>query len=184
MCSVTFCRRSRICVASVQMRLLISNSSKSARCISAEKLWPRPTGSIRVNWTRPGVIFVSRRSKIARTKSRAVSRLVESCSTRIEVSRGKFSRPDSVSFCSASKFDTPASGATGNVTEISPTGNADGSDAGAVQPFAFSADQFGKSSDRSLLMRASSDAIITLDRHRDRAVVSSASSCWRLLSLS
>ena len=70
MCAVSRVSCSSICRASVQMRLAISCSSKSARCMNDAKFSPSPTGSRIVNRTLPGGIAVSIRS-------------ITSCSTSI-----------------------------------------------------------------------------------------------------
>ena len=54
-----------MCPDSVQIRLVTSWSSKSTRCMKAEKLSPKPTGSRIVKRTLEGGIEVSIRSMTA-----------------------------------------------------------------------------------------------------------------------
>ena len=54
MCLVRSARRCSMWMVSVQMRLATNCSSKSARCMKAEKLSPSPTGSMIVKRTLPG----------------------------------------------------------------------------------------------------------------------------------
>ena len=62
MCSVRFASCRSMCADSVQIRPETSNSSKSARCMKAEKLSPRPTGSMIVNLSFPGGRLVRSRN--------------------------------------------------------------------------------------------------------------------------
>ena len=62
MCFVRSASRCSMWPVSVQMRLATSCSSKSARCMKAEKLSPSPTGSMIVKRTLPGGMAVNSRS--------------------------------------------------------------------------------------------------------------------------
>ena len=110
---------------------------------------------------------------MARTNSRAGSRPAASCSTRIDVSRGKFNRPGSSKTVSASMLPSASSGGAGSITSRSPTGNVIGKAVGDVQPFDFKDSHEEMSFARSLLIRESSDATMTPARHRASALASS-----------
>ena len=62
MCLVRSASRCSMWAVSVQMRLATNCSSKSARCMKAEKLSPSPTGSMIVKRTLPGGMAVNSRS--------------------------------------------------------------------------------------------------------------------------
>ena len=74
MCSVKSVSRLLMCAVSVQIRLDTSRSSKSAKCMKAEKFCPSPVGSMIVKRTLPAGSEVSSRS-------------MTSCSDRIATSR-------------------------------------------------------------------------------------------------
>ncbi len=86
----------------------------------AEKLWPRPIGSISVSRIRPAGITVSSFSSCVRRKLRAASRPAESCSTRIDVSVGNRSRAGISTQRLVISVDPIVSGAFGVVTRMSP----------------------------------------------------------------
>ena len=89
MCLVRSARRCSMWLVSVQMRLATNCSSKSARCMKAEKLSPSPTGSMIVKRTLPGGIAVNRRSIALCMTSTARARPGPSAFSNSSERRGK-----------------------------------------------------------------------------------------------
>ena len=161
MCAVRSASRCSMWAVSVQMRLVTSRSSWSARSMKAAKFWPRPTGSRMVKRTLPGGTHVRSRYSTACSASTALARPASCAKNSIDARSGKGHAAGSVKSSTASirggeaASPLPSSSGTRSgicsfPTLISPNCSAGGAAAAGGRSAQHGSDQAGKSRTHSV----------------------------------